>query len=115
MSDPLCEAVLMQWEDAAEPIEWDITDLQQSIEEWEAIAARIVQLLHETADSPASQNWRPHVTQIDAVVRRFRDLCRRERQRIASAADANRVAEDAFERVWNEGDALVKWLNRMMA
>ena len=114
MSDPLCDAVVMQWEDAAEPIEWDVTELEQSIEEWEAIAARIVQLLHETVECPASRNWRPHVTQIDAVVRRFRELCRRERQRIVSSDD-NFAVEDAFERVWNEGDGLVKWLNRMMA
>ena len=113
MSDPLCDAVVMQWEDAAEPIEWDVTELEQSIEEWEAIAARIVQLLHETTDCPASLNWRPHVAQIDAVVRRFRELCRRERQCMASC-DNNFAASDAFERVWNEGYGLVKWLNRMM-
>ena len=115
MSDPLCDAGLMQWEDAAEPIEWDLTHLQRSIEEWEGIAAHIVQLLHETAEQPASLNWRPHVAQIDKVVRRFRDLCHRELQRIGSFDDDHFDAEHSFERVWNEGDGLVKWLNRMMA
>jgi hypothetical protein len=114
MSDPLWQSLRMQSEDAAEPIEWDIAELKRSIEEWEGIASRIVQLLQETADCAASQNWRPHAAQIRAVVARFRELCRRESEQLGAWREDGVAADEAYERVWDEADALVKWLHRMM-
>ncbi len=114
MSHPLCQAPRMQSEDAAGPIEWDIAALKRSIEEWEGIASHILELLHETADCPASQNWRPHAAQITAVVSRFRQLCQRESEQLGFWRGDGLAADEAYERVWDEADALVKWLHRMM-
>jgi hypothetical protein len=114
MSHPLWQTARMQSEDAAGPIEWDIAELKRSIEEWDGIAARILQLLDETASAAASQNWRPHATQIITVVRRFRALCEREVQQLRSCCEDGAMADEAYERVWDEADALVKWLGRMM-
>jgi hypothetical protein len=104
----------MQSEDAAEPIEWDIAELKRSIVEWEGIASHIIQLLHETADCAASQNWRPHVAQITTVVSRFRNLCRDESQQLGFWREDALPPDEVYERVWDEGDKLVQWLQRMM-
>lgn len=114
MSYPPWHASRMQSEDAAEPIEWDVTELKRSIDEWEGIAARIMQLLQETAEAVGSQNWRPHAAQITAAVTRFRELCRRESEQLGVWREDGLAADEAYERVWDEADALVKWLSRMM-
>ncbi len=114
MSHPLWQAARMQSEDAAKPIQWDIAELKRSIDEWEGIASRIMQLLHETADNAASQNWRPHAAQIAAVVSRFRELCHREGEQLGCWREDGLAADEAYERVWDEADALVRWLHRMM-
>ena len=114
MSDPLCQSARMQSEDAAGPIEWDLTELKGSIEEWAVIAANILQLMDETLEYPASRNWRPHATQITAVVSRFRNLCRLESQQLGSWREDGLAPDEAYEKVWDEADRLVSWLNRMM-
>lgn len=114
MSHPRWQTARMQSEDTAEPIERDIADLKRSIEEWEGIASCIIQLLRETADHAASQNWRPHAAQITAVVTRFRELCQRESRQLGWRMEGGLAADEAYERVWDEADALVKWLHRMM-
>ena len=114
MSDPLCESRRMQSDDAAEPIEWDVEELKRSVDEWEAIASRIIELMHETLDAPRSRNWRPHAAQIRAVVCRFRDLCRAESTQLGAWREDSLDPAEAYERVWDQGDQLVKWLNRMM-
>lgn len=114
MSHPFCQAGRMKSEDAAEPIEWDIAQLKRSIDEWEAIASHILELMDETADCPTSQNWRPHAEQISAVVNRFQELCRRESQQLGFSREDGLASDEAYERVWNEAEGLVKWLHRML-
>ena len=106
----------MQSDNTAEPIQWDIARHKRSIEEWEGIASRILELLDDTADGAASErpNWRPHAEQINSVVHRFRTLCRKESQRLGFWREDVVAADEAYERVWDEADVLVKWLNRMM-
>jgi hypothetical protein len=104
----------MQSDDAAEPIEWDIMELKRSIDEWEGIASHIMQLLLETADAPASRNWRPHAAQITGVVTRFRELCQRESQELGFWREDGLAADEVYERLWDEAGALVQWLYRMM-
>jgi len=104
----------MQSEDAAEPIEWDTAELKRSIDEWATIASQIIQLLHSTADAGTTQNWRPHAAQITAVVSRFCELCRRECQQLGGWREDGLAPAEAYERVRDQGDALVKWLMRMM-
>lgn len=114
MSYPLAQTGRMQSEDTAEPLEWDIAALKRSIDEWEGIASHIIELLRDTADRADSQNWRPHAAQITAVVARFRELCRRESQQLGSWREDGLEPDDAYERVWDEAEATVKWLMRMM-
>ncbi|MDQ6625653.1 MAG: hypothetical protein M3Y69_05860 [Verrucomicrobiota bacterium] len=105
----------MQSEDAAGPIEWDVAELKRSIEEWEEIASHILALLQSTTESAASaQNWQPHAAQITAVVRRFRDLCRRQSSQLGRWREDGLTADQAYDRVWDKGDQLVRWLTRMM-
>ncbi len=114
MSDPIRHSGRMKSEDAAGPIEWDIAELKGSIEEWAGIAGNILQLMRETLEYPASRNWRPHAAQITTVVSRFQDLCEREFQQLGSWREDGLAPEEAYERVWDEADQLVQWLNRMM-
>lgn len=114
MSYPVCDARRMQSEDAAEPVEWDIAEFKRRIDEWEGIAAQIIRLLNESANAATSQNWRPHAGQITAVVTRFRDLCRRESRQLGWWRADGVTADEAYDSVWQQGDALVRWLNRMM-
>jgi hypothetical protein len=104
----------MQSDDGAEPAQWDVDELKRSIDEWEAIATHILKLLQESAEDTGGQNWQPHRAQIIAVVNRFRQLCRRESQQLGSWREDGLAPDDAYERVWNEGDQLVQWLQRMM-
>jgi hypothetical protein len=104
----------MQSDDAAEPIDWDVEELKRSIDEWEGIAAQIIVLMHETVDAPRSCNWRPHFQQILAVVCRFRELCRDEARQLGAWRADGLAPDEAYERVWDAGDQLVKWLHRMM-
>jgi hypothetical protein len=103
----------MQSDDAAQPIEWDLEELKRSIDEWEVIAGGIIMLLHDS-EATGSANWRPHCTQIAAVVERFRDLCRRESQQLGCWRQDGLAPDEAYERVWDHGDQLVQWLRRMM-
>ena len=114
MSDPLCKSRRMQSDDAAEPVEWDVEELQRSINEWNGIATKIIELMHETLDDPRSQNWRPHFHQIVGVVSRFRELCRRESAQLGSWREDGLAPDEAYQRVWEEGNQLVQWLRRMM-
>ena len=114
MSHPLRQAGHMKSKDAAEPIESHIAEFKRCIDEWEGIAAHIVQLLKETADCAAAENWRPHAAQITVVVTRFRQLCRRESLQFSLLGQDGLAADEAYERVWDEADGLVKWLKRMM-
>lgn len=104
----------MQSDDAAKPIAWDVQELRRSIEEWEAIASQIIELLHDTVNCARSENWRPHYEQIVAAVRRFRELCRYESEQLGCWREDGLAPDEAYERVWDEADHLVNWLNRMM-
>ena len=104
----------MQSDDAAEPIEWDLAELKSDLQEWENIASQIVAGLHAAVDGVRSRNWRPHFAQIVAVVERFRERCYAEAHRLGAWREDGLEPGEVYERVRNEGDRLVKWLNRMM-
>jgi hypothetical protein len=104
----------MQSEDAAEPVEWDITELKRNIAEWEEIAFQMMQLLPESAEVPAARNWQPHLHQIQHAVGQFRDRCRAESTQLGRWRPDGLQASEVYDLVWAEADRLVKWLTRMM-
>jgi hypothetical protein len=104
----------MQSDNAAEPIEWDVKELKRAIDEWQRIAAQIIELMHDTRDCPHSQNWRPHFQQILRVVQRFREVCRQHSAHLVAMSHDGSDPAGVYECVWHEGHQLVQWLHRMM-
>ena len=104
----------MKFEDAAEPIESDVTPLKCAIDEWDSIASQIIERMDADIVRAGSENWRPHHGQIVAVVSRFQELCRDVLSRLSFASDDREELFDAYARVWEQADQLVKWLNRMV-
>ena len=114
MSHPLWETARMQSDDRAEPIEWDLQELKNAVAEWENVATQILACLDRDLAAEQSSNWRPHAGQIAKAVRAFRDLCRTEREQLGIWREDGVAADEAYEKVWDEADRLVQWLNRMM-
>ena len=115
LSDPGCEAVRMQSDDRAEPIEWDVEQLKSAIGEWESVASQILECLErDVAAADRSANWRPHAGQIAKAVETFRDRCRDEAERLGLWREDGLLADEAYEAVWDEADRLLQWLQRMM-
>ena len=102
----------MQSDDATEPLA--IQELRRSLNEWAAISAQMIELLHETVDSERSRNWRPHFEQILNAIRAFGDRCREEAQEFDLWAAQTGDPNEAFERVRDQGQRLVDWLHRMI-
>ena len=105
----------MQSDDATEPLQWDVQEFKQSLQEWAAISSQMVDLLHASVESDGSRNWRPHCTQIVRVVRAFGDRCRSEADGFGRWRTDGLEPDDVFEQVREHGQRLVDWLQRMMA
>ena len=115
MSHPLHESAGMKSDDATEPLEWNPQELRHSLSQWAAISAQMIDLLHATAESERSRNWRPHLSQIVAAVDAFGARCGKEAQEVDSWRADGLQREDAFELVREQGHRLVDWLQRIMA
>ncbi len=105
----------MQSDDATEPVESGVQEHRQSLVEWAAISSEMIDLLHKTVACDRSRNWRPHFSQIVAAVEAFRARCREEAGEVGCWRLDGLDADEAFERVRDQGNRLVKWLQRMMA
>jgi hypothetical protein len=99
----------MQSDDAT-----DVQELKRSLEEWATIATVMIELLHETVDCERSRDWRPHFTQIVKAVLAFRERCRTESQEFSSWRPDGLEPDEVVQRVREQGQRLVDWLNRMM-
>ena len=115
MSYPWCQAVGMKSDDVTEPADANLRELRESLGEWAAISSEMLELLHETVGCDRSRNWRPHCSQIVAAVDAFRERCRDEAEEVGCWRLDGLDADDAFERVREQGNRLVEWLQRMMA
>ena len=100
----------MQSDDATE----DVQELRRSLGEWAAISSVMLDLLHETVDCERSRYWRPHFAQIVKAVRAFGDRCRSEAEEFGSWRADGLEPDDVVQRVREQGQRLVDWLNRMM-
>lgn len=115
MSYPRCQTAGMKSDDATEPLEWNPHELRQSLSQWAAISAQMIDLLHATAESERSRNWRPHLSQILAAVDAFGARCRTEAQEVDCWRGDGLQRDEAFEQVREQGHRLVEWLQRVMA
>lgn len=102
----------MQSDDVTEPA--DVQELRRCLCEWAAISSRMIELLHESVDGEGSRNWRPHLAQIVKAVRAFGDRCRSEAQEFGCWRADGLQPDDVLQRVRQQGQTLVDWLNRMM-
>ena len=102
----------MQSDDATEPAE--IQELRRSLGEWAAISSTMIDLLHETVACERSRYWRPHFAQIVNAVQAFGDRCRNESQQFDSWRADGLEPDDVLQRVREQGQRLVDWLNRMI-
>ena len=102
----------MQSDDTAEPL--DLLEIRRNLAEWAAISSRMIELLHETVDCERSRDWRPHLAQIVKAVRAFGDRCRDAAQEFNTWHADGLEPDDILERVREQGQRLVHWLNRMM-
>src|SRR4051794_33037693 len=104
------------WDQRNEPVRFGTEELRLTLEEYltntEALLARL-QVCAETS-AEESSNWRPHLGQMQAALVRFRDLCRAELEKIGLWCEDAAEPDEVHELVWEEGERLVRWLNRMI-
>ena len=103
----------MKSDDATEPV--DVQELRRHLGEWAAISSQMIDLLHGSADTEKSLNWRPHLGQIVSAVRAFGDRCRAEAREVGGWRADGLEPDEAFQLVRDQGQRLVAWLQRIMA
>ncbi|HEX8076243.1 MAG TPA: hypothetical protein VF511_00400 [Chthoniobacterales bacterium] len=91
-------------------------ELRGALEDYAQTTEQLLVALHTSAqaESEESINWRPHLSQMQAALDRFRKLCRAEIEKIGLWCEDTLDPEEVHEVVWDEGDRLVRWLQRMM-
>ena len=112
MSYPRCQASGMNTDDATDS---NLRELRECLIEWADISMQMIELLHATADCNRSRNWSPHLSQIVTAVRAFGACCCEEAEEVGRWRADGLDPDDAFERVREQGNRLVEWLQRMMA
>ena len=104
----------MIWDKLNEPVLFGPEQLKEILEDYARTTSHLMDALHGAAESDESKNWRPHIPQMHAALAHFSELCRDEIENIGSWRTDGRDLEDVHESVWNEGERLVRWLNRML-
>ncbi len=113
MSYPSCKARRMQLHETGEPAEREIEKMKSILDEWQSIASELIEMLRQTVDRAESASWRPHLTQIDKALQEYRDLCQDESQQLGLWREDGLQPDEVHEVVWDEGNRLIQWLNRM--
>lgn len=104
----------MIWDKTNKPVLFGTAELQEILEDYAATTSHLIDALHAAAESGESNNWRPHIPQMHAALAHFAELCRDEIANLASWRADGRDLEEVHESVWDEGERLVRWLNRML-
>lgn len=94
--------------------DWDIADVKNAIREWEKIASQILELLSADNRADRTTPWYPHRAQLMSAVTRYRDLCHHEAAGVGTWRADEQELDEIYDAVWEKGDQLVKWLQRMM-
>ena len=97
-----------------EPAVFGTEDLRAILEEYAANTAKLIDALHASVETDESLLWRPHLPQMHAALAHFAELCGEELESLGKWVDDGRDCEEIHEQVWEEGERLVRWLNRML-
>lgn len=105
------------WDQRNEPVQFfGAEELRGTLEDYamttEALLARL-QICAET-EAEEARNWRPHIAQMQRALTQFLELCRSEMEKIGLWREDGLDPEEVHELVWEEGERLVRWLNRMI-
>lgn len=114
MSDTLCHSRRMQSDETAEPLEWDLLELQRTLNEWGSLASQMMEHLLVEVHWERSANWKPHLHQLMQRIRHFRDRCREESRQLGHWRADGLQPDEVYELVWADADRLGQWLTRMM-
>ena len=97
-----------------EPALFGTEDLRATLEEYGQNTATLITALHASIETDESLIWRPHLPQMHAALAHFAELCREELENLGAWREDGRDLEEIHESVWEEGERLVRWLNRML-
>ena len=97
-----------------EPAVFGTEDLRDVLGEYAQNTATLMNALHASIDSDESLMWRPHLPQMQAALAHFAELCREELGNLGVWREDGRDLEEIHEQVWEQGERLVCWLNRML-
>ena len=105
----------MIWNKLNEPALFGTEDLRAILEEYSQNTAALIDALHASAETDESLMWRPHLPQMHSALAHFAELCREELENLDAWREDGRDLEEIHEAVWDEGERLVRWLNRMLS
>ncbi|MFL6530836.1 MAG: hypothetical protein ACJ8KX_10235, partial [Chthoniobacterales bacterium] len=113
---PTCSRTMggMTWDKTNEPVLFGTEQLREILEDYAATTSHLMDALHAAAESGELSNWRPHIPQMHAALAHFAELCSDEIEDLSRWCADGRDLEEVHESVWNEGERLVRWLNRML-
>ncbi len=104
----------MKWNETTEPLGGGIEELRRALEEYDRATTALSDGLHESAAAESTMNWRPHLPQMHAALVTFAELCRDELDNVGLWREDGLEPNEVHDLVWDEGERLVQWLNRMM-
>jgi hypothetical protein len=104
----------MIWKNTNEPVLFGAEDLREILEEYARNTAALLGALRNSAEVEESLIWRPHLAQMHAAIAHFADTIRTELENLGTWHADGRDLEEIHELVWEEGERLVRWLNRML-
>jgi len=104
----------MQSDETTVPLPEEAAELQRVLEEWENITSALIAALHEQVGTNRGANWHPHCEQIVSALQRYQELCRHELEQIGFWRADGLEPEEVHEQIWEQGDRLAKWLERMV-
>jgi hypothetical protein len=104
------------WDQKNGPVHFGAEELRATLEEYVANTEALLNRLQFCAETnaEASSSWRPHLWQMHAALSRFRDRCRDELGKISLWREDGLDPEEVHELVWQQGEQVVRWLNRMI-
>ena len=104
----------MQSDETTLPLTDEAAELQRVLFEWENITAQLIAALREHVGTALGANWHPHFGQIVTALGRYQELCRHELEQIGLWRADGLEPEEVHKQIWEQGDRLAKWLERMI-
>jgi len=105
----------MIWNNTNERVLFGTEDLRDILQEYARNTAALLRALQRSAETDESLIWRPHLAQMHTAIAHFAETIRTEIENLGAWRADGRNLEEIHELVWEEGERLVLWLNRMLA